>query len=235
MDVVYNYLNQDPVLHMDMLEALRHDEADVLQASEKGVLLKHRNRGLLLLSVRDVQTAKSYLLSLNETDVIVARQDFCLPLADALLHLDYAVSCIQHAYLKRKPLILPELNVQVKPLTVQHLPFVMEHYSLQLDEQYLIDRLQKQAVYGIIYQRELAGFAGFHSEGSLGMLEILPEWRQKGLGYYLQVFMTNLAIRQGRVPFCQVKEGNEASMRLQQKAGFTAAQQPVYWLLRSHD
>lgn len=229
------YLSRDQILHIDMLEALRHNQADILIADETGVLLRHHHRGLLLMSASDEQSARDILGSQDEADAIVARQDFCPALSDELLGLDYPVPCIQHAYLYKQPLPLPPIDAKVKPLLPHDLDFVAEHYSLGLDNDYILERLQKGAIYGIYHQGDLAGFAGFHAEGSMGMLEILPAWRRLGLGYYLQSYMTNLALMQGRIPYNQVKAGNEISLRLQKKGGFTAANQPVFWLLRSRD
>lgn len=236
MDIVskaLSYLEQDPVLNIDMLESLRHNEADVLVADNKGVLLGHHYRGLLLLSVSDKQTAESIISTVDQADVIVGRPECCLDSSKDLLGLDYSVPCIQHAYLNKNPLPIPPVTAKVMPLTPADLQFISDNYSLQLDREYILERLRSGAIYGIYYQKKLAGFAGFHAEGALGMLEIVPPYRRLGLGYYLQVYMTNLALERGKIPYNQVKTENQISIRLQEKGGYTAAKQPLYWIMRS--
>ena len=39
--------------------------------------------------------------------------------------------------------------------------------------------------FGAFVDGQLAGFVGEHSEGSMGMLEIFPAYRRRGLGYSL--------------------------------------------------
>ena len=231
--IAISYLEQDPVFNMDMLESLRHAEADILQADGNGVLLRHHYRGLLFLSVSDMPAARMILSTIDNAEIIVARPGFCLEPARDILGMDHSVECIQHAYLLQEPLALPAIEARVEPLTPQHLQFVVDHYSLQPDKEYILERLCSRAIYGIYYRGIPAGFAGLHAEGALGMLEILPEYRQLGLGYYLQVYMTNLALAQGRIPYSQVKTANKVSLRLQNRCGFTAANQPIYWLWRS--
>ena len=76
----------------------------------------------------------------------------------------------------------------------------------------------------------LAGFIGTHHEGSMGMLEIFPEYRRLGLGYALESALIRRLMEQGAIPYCQVYEGNEASLRLQRKLGLTFSDEFVYWL-----
>ena len=76
----------------------------------------------------------------------------------------------------------------------------------------------------------LAGFIGIHEEGSIGMLEVLPAYRRRGLGYALEAGAIRRALKEGTIPYCQVIEGNTASMELQKKLGLEFSDGFVYWL-----
>ena len=76
----------------------------------------------------------------------------------------------------------------------------------------------------------VAGFIGTHSEGSMGMLEVLPEFRRKGYGLALEQFLIAWHLSRGWTPFGHVIDGNEPSLRLQQKAGMVCAGLPAIWL-----
>ena len=94
---------------------------------------------------------------------------------------------------------------------------------------YIRDRIEA-GMFGVFLKGEIAGFAGTHEERSMGLLEILPEYRRLGLAYALEAHLINHLLSQGRVPFCQVAIVNVASIRLQQKLGLTISDQVVYWL-----
>ena len=85
--------------------------------------------------------------------------------------------------------------------------------------------------FGAFVGGALAGFIGTHAEGSMGMLEIFPEYRRRGLGCALEAGLIRRLLERGEIPFCQVIEGNEASMRLQEKLGMTFSDEPVYWMV----
>lgn len=85
-------------------------------------------------------------------------------------------------------------------------------------------------MWGLFDNGTLAGFIGMHDEGSMGLLEILPEYRRRGYGYLLEGCLIRLHLECGWVPFCHVVEGNDASMRLQEKLGMTFSELPAIWV-----
>ena len=79
---------------------------------------------------------------------------------------------------------------------------------------------------------DLCGFIGTHTEGSMGMLEVLPKYRGKGIGAALQIAATNNALANKRYPYGQVVEDNIASAALQKRLGFELSKNKVYWLMK---
>ena len=72
---------------------------------------------------------------------------------------------------------------------------------------------------------QLVGYIGEWAEGAMGLLEVLPHARRRGYGSALEATKANQHLARGWTPFCQVMEGNDASMRLQRALGFTIAEQ----------
>ena len=70
-------------------------------------------------------------------------------------------------------------------------------------------------------------------EGSVGMLEVLPEYRRQGAATALMAAMVNFCLERGCVPFSQIFAGNEASLGLHRKMGFSIAQRPMYWVMNN--
>ena len=71
---------------------------------------------------------------------------------------------------------------------------------------------------------------GRHREGSVGLLNVFPQYRRRGYGQRLETFILNRVVAAGERPYCQIFEGNEASLALQAKLGWLLAEKPICWL-----
>ena len=98
------------------------------------------------------------------------------------------------------------------------------------DGAYIRNRIEHGALFGVFESDALAGFAGFHDDSSMGMLEILPPFRRRGYAAQLEAFLIAAALKEGRTPYCHVVDGNEASLHLQRKMGLTCTRLPAIWV-----
>lgn len=64
----------------------------------------------------------------------------------------------------------------------------------------------------------------------MGILAILPEFRRRGLASLLESWVIGRQLREGRVPYGHVIDGNGASTALQQSLGLTKAELPAIWV-----
>jgi len=212
------YLITDPLLHMDMLEAVRHREADILYARRDGVLIFHRECGAYMLSADSEESAGRIAARITHGENIVLHQRFLIGELSRRLSLPHAMPCHQAAWMKETPVPGPESEAEIRPLGMEDLPSVLEHYAIIQDESYISSRI-RAGMLGIYKGGALAGFIGTHPEGSIGMLEIFPGYRRHGLAFLLESEMIRRRQAQGRVPFAQIQEGNAASVALHVKLG----------------
>ena len=63
------------------------------------------------------------------------------------------------------------------------------------------------------------------------MLEVLPQYRRRGVGEALLHGAVRLAIEQGAIPFGQVFSDNAASLALQRRAGMQVTERLLFWLM----
>lgn len=98
------------------------------------------------------------------------------------------------------------------------------------DEKELASDLEKGNVFGLFIEGELAGFIGFHPEGSMGMLHVFDSYRRQGLGEKLERYDILTALSRNMIPYCHVFFSNEASLALQRKLGLSEGEKPVWWL-----
>ena len=74
------------------------------------------------------------------------------------------------------------------------------------------------------------GFAGVHSEGSLGMLFVEEPFRRQGIAAALEACAVNRMLEKGWTPYGQISAENAASIKLQEKLGFYRAEKTFWWL-----
>lgn len=225
------YLSKDPLLHVDMLESIRRGEAKLMWVSDRGVLLRNTACGVVMMSAEE-EEADRMLAALDGAPALVAHQAFYIQKAQEKFGLQTKRFCRQAVYPGRMPLPPDPVAAGIRPLGGEHLPFLMAHYSqAEGEEDYLRERLSHGAVFGAFASGGLAGFIGIHSEGSMGMLEVLPEYRRRGIAAALGTFLVNRMLAQGRVPFSQILLGNGPSLALHRKFGFSVSSGTVCWLI----
>lgn len=66
--------------------------------------------------------------------------------------------------------------------------YVYNNYSSKdtVDVDYIKNRIKTNTMLGAFIDKKLVGFIGTHEEGSIGILEVLPQYRKRGIGEMLQ-------------------------------------------------
>ncbi|WP_326974929.1 GNAT family N-acetyltransferase [Caproicibacter sp. BJN0012] len=226
------YLTKDPVLHADMLGCVRRGSARVLAASGSGVLLYDRDSGTHMLSAEDGETARRMLSGLGASELFVAHQECCAAAAEEKFGLCHRMPVCNAAYLQKEPIQESASPALIRRLDEGFLPFVREHYQNVSEDGYLLGRLRAGVMFGAFVEGEPAGFIGMHEEGSMGLLEVLPRFRRRGIAVMLETFLANRLLKGGAVPYAQIKAGNEVSVALHRRLGFRMSDYSICWLMR---
>lgn len=228
------YLLQAPHLHIDMTEAIYRGLAEILYAQPDGVLLRLRApwNGTTFLYECSAATPERSAVLLGQMELqvpLVAHQDYTVAQYEAL-----RPCTVQRCLQGQWPSFTPpprDTEIEIWPLDLGDLPIVLKHYDLIQDEEELAYLIRTGQLYGACVNDQLAGFAGTHVEGTLGLLTVLPEYRRQGLGLALERYVIRQEVRRGHIPFCQMFDDNLTSLRLQQKAGIELHPQPIWWVL----
>jgi tRNA (guanine37-N1)-methyltransferase len=123
-----------------------------------------------------------------------------------------------------------EQGLMIRRATMDQCEVIDAAYSLHHGQGYIRDRIAKGCMFVALLHGELAGFVGMHEEGSLGMLEVLPQYRRHHIGRALATFIINWALEQGYTPYSQFEEHNEASRTLQEGLGNYTSKELLYWM-----
>jgi GNAT superfamily N-acetyltransferase len=222
------YLEQDVVLNIGMIEPINRGTAELIYAEKDGVLLLEKKSGAYMMSVDEPDLAERLVAGIIDAKLFVVYQEFCLPIINNSFGLVPQFQCLQAAYLN-KTLIPPDVSIKICMLNGAHFQEVLKHYHTIDDPDYIMKLIDNGQIYGAFVNGRLAGFIGIHLEGSIGMLEVLPDFRRRGIGYALESYIVNMMIKKGWTPFCEVFENNFSSINLQKKLGFELSNQYIYW------
>ncbi len=224
-----SYLEKDFLLHVCIIEPIRRGTAEILAVDSRGVLLKETGSGAHMLSAGDPQTAGKFLARVPSAELFVVCQAFAVPIVREKYRLARVMECYQAAYLEKSPLPIRE-DIPIRPLGLEWKDFITAHYHTVDDSSYIENLLDNEMIFGAFWNGELAGFIGTHDEGTMGLLEVLPEYRRKGIGLALESFMINRTLAKGWTPFGQIVAGNDRSIFLQRRLGMQVSEKTLFWL-----
>lgn len=245
------FLMRQKLLNIDMIECINRCHAEVLYWDGKELLLRELKSGVLFHSRDEMaplpESPEKWdvgRLLLKESErgrvCLVVHQKQMIPYVEHAVSLHVSVSCYQAVCTRKEKLPVRGLyrpdtqdtlnGYKIKPLDHTLLPLVAAHYDGDLSEGYFKKRIAEGQMKGVFYDGELAGFIGLHDEGSIGMLQILPEHQGRKLAQVLETIMVNEALARGEIPYAQVRVENKASLSLQEKLGLCISKTPVYWM-----
>ncbi|MDO4292627.1 MAG: GNAT family N-acetyltransferase [Eubacteriales bacterium] len=175
------------------------------------------------------------LLSLTEPEgaAYTCHQYFLVESIRARFGKDNVGECFQAVYPRKTPseaLLSQAGRVQIGRLDESYTDVVSRHYRLLHDRTYLQRRLACGVMLGAFLDGELAGFAGVHEEGGMGMLEVFEKFRGQGIGSALEAALIGEELERRHTPYCQIFSDNEISLALQKKLGLRIADRKIYWI-----
>ncbi|MDD4011807.1 MAG: GNAT family N-acetyltransferase [Sphaerochaetaceae bacterium] len=229
--------DEDPRVFQDIMTTIQGGHCKLLMALDRSVLIGLSD-GLWYLVANDEQGVLEAVAAIKalpplseEGCLICAKQDIGLDLIEKAFGIKAGTVCIAHGLYPQKvvDIDLPE-GFEFRNLELDSLDFVMEHYHLHPSREYIQWRIESKELWGAWVKGELIGFIGLHGERTMGMLEILPEYRRKGYARALETCLANHLVKSGIIPFCHIFVDNPASLELHRKMGYTAFRRRLCWL-----
>lgn len=228
--VALDYLNRDPLGHADMLVPIRRGSADILAAGPDGVLLLERQSQAFMLAAPDDARALRLCDAVQAPQLMCLRSEAAARAAMARWGLRLTMICHQAVWPGALPPDLPPSSFAVRPLSLDMAGRIEALYSHDIGLPYIEARLRAGDMWGAFDGDTLAGFAGIHAEGAMGMLEVLPDYRRRGMGLLLAAHLCRVQLLRGVTPFSQLTVDNHASRRLNLALGMKLCPGDIYWL-----
>ena len=170
-----------------------------------------------------------------QTDTFSVKSAQAADLVTELFGMTGRTDCAQWVYCRDAA---PDFDrsIDIHPMPREDVPLAAPHYGLLGDcTEFFYEQSAAGRLFGLYEGGRLAGFIGLHHEGSMGILEVLPEYRRRGLAMALEGWLIRWHLERGWTPYCHVYEDNPASHALQKKLGLTPAPDPVVWCWRPHE
>ena len=221
------YLLEDSLSYIDILEPLRRRTADIIYAQNDGVVIYERNSQACMITMQELEKCKS-IIHFEKYHLFAVHQKNISEWIQQKGKFYHGFEVYQAAYGKKETIM--DCFDTIRALTCDYTDQVCQNYEAMDDRKYIETLIDRKQLWGIFDHGALAGFIGEHLEGSMGLLEVFPEYRRKGYGYKLESYLINRFLQLNEVPFCQVMTDDVESLALQQKLGMDISRQTTIWL-----
>lgn len=223
----FKYLLKDPLSYIDMLEPLRRGTADITYAGDDGVVIYERVSQTCMIAMEKTEKCQS-VVDVGKYNLFAVHQKNISEWIKQKGKFSHTVEVYQTSYNKKET--IADCFDTISVLDSDYTDKVYENYDTMDDREYIETLIDRKHLWGIFEEGNLAGFIGEHLEGSMGLLEVLPQYRRKGYGYKLESFLINHFLKLNEVPFCQVITDNVKSLALQRKIGMDISDRTVIWV-----
>ncbi|MDE6016561.1 MAG: tRNA (guanosine(37)-N1)-methyltransferase TrmD [Acetatifactor sp.] len=236
-DLYAKYIEQEELIkclsankrhNLHMMESLSRGRGEILVNENGNLLIYDRGCRICMLSAKDSAGAERLMEAMPcETEAAVTSQIFLNEFLRERMGFQVLCECKQACYTERSP--LPVRHRDIRLLGPEHLDYLTMHYEHECRE-YLAERIRANALWGAFLENRLVGFAGSHTDGSLGILYVEESCRGQRIGASLEAFCINRHLELGYVPYGHICADNETSLRLQERLGLYLSTESIWWL-----
>lgn len=217
----------DSLLYADMREAF-HLGANVLYDEDDGLILELD--GKLFAAGSAVETQSTLLGSgmalLHDADM--ARR---LVRSGAFAE---SLEVMQLVYTAKSIAVTP-CEAEIRRLSLSDMDFVLQNYHHpNTKREYIRERIE-HLMLGAFVNGAPVGFIGVHAEGAMGLLEVMPPYRNRGIGRCLQTTLMQTLLSKGSIPYCHVIPGNDISLALQRSLGLEKCPVLLSWVCKPEE
>ena len=223
-------LTGNRLLYIDMLEVLRRGTAQIRRAGPDGVLLYDPPSEVWFLDAETPAALDEMLPMLDGCVILTGHQMWYKDTLAAHFGFQTEQICRQSAWLAPQPPVVPSFDGELRWLDRSWAVWTEEHYSHSFGGVSYMEDAIDRGMLGAFVDGQPAGFIATHIEGSMGMLEVLPQYRRRGIGEALLLAMTASCLERGIYPYGQVWADNDPSLALQRKVGMTLSEELLFWL-----
>ncbi len=225
------FLAENPLLYADMIEPIRRGTGVLTHGDASAAAI--RVCGCIGMVAADAAHTVAFLEEMGGLPLLTVHGRVQAE-AWARLHPEMGrMPCHQAVYFHRAITVPKVTGITLRPLTAANVSWVEAMYGRYHDPEEIAPAIARGEMLGAFAGDMLAGFVGMHEEGGIGMLQVAEDFRRRGIGAMLEAEMVRRELARGHLPFCQITEGNGASLALQRALGMTVTETAcVTWFFR---
>ena len=221
------FIENEPENHADILDYLKTGSGKIIYSSPHSLIVRHES-GTHYVSTDGLDRKELYNAIPRHGVFVIDDSDRSFYKENGYL-LDKE-ECYLFSYLKEE---VTSSEDGISLLSQEYKKIVSLNYRGTESDEYTDRAIDEQRIYGLFSDSgELMAFGGFHIEGAMGMLHVIPPFRHNGYGMRMEKFLISKALSSGHVPFCNVYRPNKASMALQEKLGLVKSTKTFIWAWR---
>ncbi len=219
----------DPLLTANIENSILRHAAEILEDEREGIFVYDRE-GELYMLYAPAELGKRWLQKHEDRhyECLILYDDALITWAAERYGFIIDEKCASAVWTKAE---LPrfERRLTLRRALESEFSFCREIYRHSSDSD-VREALRRGNVLLGFLDSTLVGMIGLHAEGSMGMLEVLPEYRCCGFGTELELTMVTLQLERGLIPYSHVYRSNHASLALHEHLGMRVSQGSLTWL-----
>ena len=213
-----------------LIEVLKHDkDANLIYAENDGILILN-NDNIAFCSIFDDNAIDKILQLLPNVKCVHSPNENFMVKAQNKLQLKNLKKCYQAYYVGEKLQENSLITIDKMDANDYNIEVVKNHYTLGYSNGPIKNLIENQGMFMAKLDGVPCGFIGFHSELSIGLLEVFDGFKNRGIGSGLLKFLINYCIDIDRLPFCHIASTNQISYNMCKKVGLTFYKDFVFWL-----
>lgn len=225
----YSFLGRDPVLCMDMLEALRRGDGSVYAVSEEGALICERNSRAYMLAAENSEAGERLVMGLKKPVQLAVHGSAGGELFRDIFNYSQMMECWAAAYLDPEPPFVPS-RYGVRELDERFGEEILEAFPGEFSEEEIFQRLQSGTMHGSFTAGELTGVIGLYPEGGIGMLAVRPDQDWEKTAGALVGHITGWCLEKCFAPLAHIPQWDQRLLKLYRRLGYTVSEKPLCWL-----
>lgn len=221
-------LRRDSVAYADIIYPILRGNCDIIQADEDGVVVFDRPSGFLFVKLPNTEGSVQKLMQVRGVRGYNIHSDDLADRFQRIARKRRVMRVYQVVYQGKSAPSVPRV-CSVRKLTEEDADAVLSR--LPYDEEDIRRSLANGQMLGAFIDGELVGRIGVHTEGCMGQLQVMEQFRRRGIGQVLEAQLIKELLSRQITPYGQIERENTASLELARAMGFTVSDRELTILM----
>ncbi|HBF86226.1 MAG TPA: hypothetical protein DDW54_00945 [Clostridiales bacterium] len=222
------FKNSDrPFAHIEYF--LEEKETEILYAEKDGLLLVYGGIPVIF-GTKDGETAERILKILKDPVILTCSSEEEICAAKRLFPYMNRVKRVRQVRYGDVKKPTDGYTAEKLAPTKENIDFVFSTYSARYPREKIASLMRRFGFFAVRIDGKIAGYIGRHDEGSIGILEVMPEYRNRKIGSFLVYTAAEELKKEGKIAYAQIVESNEKSLNMHLKIGVVPSEKFIFWL-----